>query len=123
MRELDEDQDLLDGKFKATGIPARFAERRCTDPLFGPNAKDSYIAIRELVERRKAVPTPRPTEDDLTVWLNPMEQRHYRFGWFSADALRRWFDGEGPVVKAWMEQQRVGFADQPEANEDMLGQC
>lgn len=128
LREQDENQDLLDATFKATGLPARFAERRGTDPLFGPNAKPAYFGIRptwtqEFVERRKSDPTARPTEDDLTVWLNPMEQRHHNFGWFSVDDLRRWFDREGPVVKAWIEQQRVGFPDRPEANEDMLGQC
>ncbi|MDE2344076.1 MAG: hypothetical protein KGL63_11935 [Betaproteobacteria bacterium] len=117
LREQDEDRDLLDATFKATGLPARFAERRGTDPLFGPNAKLAYFGIRptwsrEFIERRKADPVARPTEDDLTVWLNPMEQRHHNFGWFSVDALRRWFDGEGPVVKAWVEQQRVGFPDQ-----------
>ena len=118
LREQDEDRDLLDATFKATGLPARFTERRGTDPLFGPNAKPAYFGIRptwtrEFIERRKADPAARPTEDDLTVWLNPMEQRHHNFGWFSVDALRRWFDGEGPVVKAWVEQQRVGFPDQP----------
>ena len=118
LREQDEDQDLLDATFKATGLPARFAERSGTDPLFGPNAKPAFFGIRptwtrEFIKRWKAEPTARPTEDDLTVWLNPMKQRYNNFGWFSVHALQRWFDGEGPVVKAWVEQQRVGFPDQP----------
>ncbi len=118
LREQDEDKDLLDETFRLTGLPARFAECRGTDPLFGPNAKPAYFGIRptwtrEFVERRKADPSTCPTDDDLTIWLNPTNQDYCNFGWFSVDALRRWFDGEGPVVKAWVKQQRVGFPDQP----------
>lgn len=48
---------------------------------------------------------PRPRRfsqnDDgiIRVWLNPVDQYRYNSGWFSADDLRAWARGEGPVMK------------------------
>ena len=126
IRAQDADQDLLDETFRASGIPALFVPGPQMGQLFGPHARPSYFALmprwtREYLERREADPTTRPTEADLRIFLNPMNQRYCNFGWFTADDIRRWFDGEGPIVKAWVEQQAVGNLDQSEADEMSLG--
>ena len=37
-------------------------------------------------------------DGNLRVWLNPEEQDRNNFGWFTAEDLRAWSRGEGPVV-------------------------
>lgn len=43
--------------------------------------------------------SPVESEYDMIYWLNPMEQRIYKAGWFTVEELRQWGDNEGPVIK------------------------
>ncbi|HXD24180.1 MAG TPA: hypothetical protein VN613_12540 [Gemmatimonadaceae bacterium] len=47
----------------------------------------------------------RDSDGSLVFWLNPMEQRHNNFGWFTVADLDAWIRGEGPVP---MTQRKVG---------------
>jgi hypothetical protein len=40
-----------------------------------------------------------PGTKELWFWLNPSRQDIYKAGWFTAEELRLWIKGEGPVVK------------------------
>jgi len=42
---------------------------------------------------------------DVVFWLNPMEQRQFKYGWFSADDLHAWARDEGPIM---MDRTRSG---------------
>lgn len=111
LRDMHADRDLLDATFRASGIPGLFVPGPHNGQIFGPHARPSCFALKpewtsDYIERRKEYPTIKPTEDDIRIFLNPMNQQYCNYGWFAPEDIRRWFDGEGPVVKAWVERQK-----------------
>lgn len=40
------------------------------------------------------------------IWLNPMEQSIYNWGWFTIDELKQWAQDKGPVVKTSEQKRR-----------------
>jgi len=39
-------------------------------------------------------------DGQIRFWLNPIDQTHYRMGWFGIDDLIAWTEDQGPIVIA-----------------------
>jgi hypothetical protein len=46
-------------------------------------------------------------DGQIRFWLNPIDQMHYRIGWFGIDDLIAWTSDQGPIViaPAWDDQE------------------
>jgi len=42
--------------------------------------------------------SPKLKDGSLIIWLNPMDQKKYRWGWFTVGELELWAEDKGPVV-------------------------
>ena len=51
-------------------------------------------------------------DGQIRFWLNPIDQAHYRIGWFGIDDLIAWTADQGPIVIAptWDEQEEPADA-------------
>lgn len=41
---------------------------------------------------------PKMENGKLIFWLNPMEQKKYKLGWYTLEHLQQWADDKGPVI-------------------------
>jgi hypothetical protein len=67
--------------------------------------KSDEIGIeKELISAKKEFYALRPNwkniqTKEIHFWLNPVDQKSFEAGWYTADELREWIKGTGPVVK------------------------
>ena len=85
--------NLLDGWYKAD------------KEAYDLDQEVEQTGIRQLLKERGkhyfalSRPHHRKQDGELTMWLNPMEQRENNSGWFTIHDLREWADGKGKIPK------------------------
>jgi len=92
MAEADEDRIALLKAAEKTGIAKKL--EKANSKYEGWHKPYSYFALSPswIGEKQKD-----KSKYPVIFWLNPMNQQHVNFGWYTVEDLEQWMKNEGPV--------------------------
>lgn len=108
MKEADEDRIRLHEAAEKTGIRQKIDARnvKIKKASGGWRTPYSYFA---LSPRWAEGENKKKTKYPVIFWLNPQEQQHVNFGWYTVEDLELWLQNKGPVPMANFDQLLKSF--------------
>lgn len=97
MDESDQDTLNLNEYVKRIGILVRLKEKQETKSDSWPKPCGYYACAPRWIDSEEQKNAG--TEYKVIFWLNPTNQSHVNFGWFTVEQLDQWIEGKGPIPK------------------------
>jgi hypothetical protein len=99
MRDADLDREKLEKAAESTGIRAKLeaASNKWLEDhprTYFPRKCSFYALSPAWAKGHK-----KKTKHKVVFWLNPQDQEHNNWGWFTVEELEQWIDGKGPIPK------------------------